>query len=53
MYFFEESQPVEQPTGVKSLGGDFSLDGRNGSVKEIDVLAQLGSIKRDQGKPGK
>jgi hypothetical protein len=52
VYFFEESQSPEQSVGARSPGGDFSLEGRRGSTKEIDVLAPPASMMRDQGKSG-
>ncbi len=52
VYFFEESQPLEQFGGAKSLGGDFSVEGQRGSMKEIDVLAPPASSIGDQGKWG-
>lgn len=52
VYFFEESQSPEQSVGTRP-GGDFSIEGRRGSTKEIDVLAPPASMKRDQGKSGK
>lgn len=53
VYFFEESQSAEQSAGARSQSGDFSVEGKSGSVEEIDVLAPPASIKRDQGKSGK
>ena len=52
VYFFEESQSPDQSGGARSLGGDFSVEGRRGSMKEIDVLAPPASMMRDQGKSG-
>ncbi len=52
VYFFEESQSPEQSGGARGLGGDFSVEGRRGSMKEIDVLAPPASMMRDQGKSG-
>jgi hypothetical protein len=52
VYFFEESQPVDQSTGAKGPGSDQSVDGRRGAIKQVDVMATPSSIRRDQGKPG-
>jgi Family of unknown function (DUF6502) len=53
VYFFEESQPPVQAGGAQSPGRDLSMEGRKGSVQEIDVLAPPASMKSDQGKSGK
>jgi Family of unknown function (DUF6502) len=52
VYFFEESQSAEQSAGAVSPGGDSSVQGRKGTVQEIDVLALPASITRDHGKSG-
>src|SRR5580698_2455270 len=52
VYFFEESQSAEQSAGARSLGGDISVEGRKGSVREIDVLAPPAFKKSDQGQSG-
>ncbi|HEY6455127.1 MAG TPA: DUF6502 family protein [Steroidobacteraceae bacterium] len=52
VYFFEESQSLEQSDGARGLGGSLSAEGRTGSIKEIDVLAPPASMMRDQGKSG-
>jgi hypothetical protein len=52
VYFFEESQAPEQSGGTQSPGRDSSVEGRKGSVQEIDVLAPPVSMKSDQGKSG-
>jgi hypothetical protein len=52
VYFFEESQSPEQSGGARSLGGDYSVEGRRGSTQEIDVLAPPASMLRDKGKSG-
>jgi hypothetical protein len=53
VYFFEESQSTAQSVGAQSPGRDLSIEGRKGSVQEIDVLAPPASMKSDQGKSGK
>jgi len=53
VYFFEESQSPVQAGGAQSPGRDLSMEGKKGSVQEIDVLAPPASIKSDQGKSGK
>jgi hypothetical protein len=52
VYFSEESKPPELSFGAWSPGGAFSVEGRRGSTKEIDVLAPPASMMRDQGKSG-
>jgi hypothetical protein len=52
VYFFEESQSLEPSGGARSPGSDSSVEGRKGSVQEIDVLALPVSMKNDQGKSG-
>ncbi|HEY4340410.1 MAG TPA: DUF6502 family protein [Steroidobacteraceae bacterium] len=52
VYFFEEPPSSEQSGDIRSSGNS-SDDERNGSIQEIDVLAQPGSMKSDEGKLGK
>jgi Family of unknown function (DUF6502) len=52
VYFFEESPSIDQSVSARSPGGDYSVEGRKGSIQEIDVLAPQVSMKRDEGKSG-
>jgi hypothetical protein len=47
VYFFEESPSAEVSVGARSPGGDESVEGRKGSVREIDVLDPPASMKRE------
>jgi hypothetical protein len=52
VYFFEEPQSREQSRDAQSQAGGLNVDGVEGSVREIDVLAPPASMKSDQGKSG-
>ncbi len=52
VYFFDEAPSRENSIDAQSRDGDLSGNKRNGSVREIDVLAPPASMKRDEGKSG-
>ncbi|HEV2703556.1 MAG TPA: DUF6502 family protein [Steroidobacteraceae bacterium] len=52
VYFFDEPPSRENSRDGQKQSGDLSVNRRNGSVREIDVLAPPASMKRDEGKSG-